>query len=61
LNFIACHVRFHHHYSIDYKVPAHDHKQTYYGHLLDALHVGGHQYVDIAVVRMWRILNLVSW
>jgi hypothetical protein len=34
-------------------------KQTYYAHVLDALHVGGHQYVDIAVVQMWRILNLL--
>ncbi|KAG2355186.1 hypothetical protein BDR07DRAFT_1543642 [Suillus spraguei] len=57
----ACHVGFHHHYLIDYKVPAHDRKRTYYAHVLDVLHVGSHQYVDIAVVRMWRTLNLVSW
>ncbi|KAG2032178.1 hypothetical protein BDR03DRAFT_936104 [Suillus americanus] len=30
-------------------------------HLKYALHVGGHQYVEISVVQMWRILNLVLW
>ncbi|KAG1841134.1 hypothetical protein DFJ58DRAFT_666720, partial [Suillus subalutaceus] len=56
-----CNVTFHHNYYVDYKAPKNSCQRTYYKGVPDIIHVGGHQFVETAVIRMWRTMNVVSW
>ncbi|KAG1839962.1 hypothetical protein DFJ58DRAFT_609770, partial [Suillus subalutaceus] len=47
-------INFHHSFQVD-------HKRTYYGNVPGIIHIGGHQFVETAVVHMWRSQCLLSW
>ncbi|KAG0696840.1 hypothetical protein DFH29DRAFT_812545 [Suillus ampliporus] len=51
----GCNTNYHHGYSIK------DKTRTFYPGIPDVIQVGGHQFVETRVVRMWRTLMLVSW
>jgi hypothetical protein len=51
----GCNTNYHHGYSIKDKI------RTFYPGIPDVVQVGGHQFVETRVVRMWRTLMLVSW
>ena len=56
-----CNVSFFHGYSVNYNIPKHNRERVYYRGIPDILHVGGHQFVETAIVRMWCTQNLVAW
>ncbi|KAG1890516.1 uncharacterized protein F5891DRAFT_964873, partial [Suillus fuscotomentosus] len=57
----VCNVKFHHSFWVDHKVPQAECERTYYSDVPSIIHIGGHQFVETAVVRMWRSQCLLSW
>ncbi|KAF8122823.1 hypothetical protein EV363DRAFT_1130301, partial [Boletus edulis] len=48
-------------YYVNYGVVKHDRMRTYYGNVPSILHVGGHQYVEVDLARLWRMQSVLAW
>ncbi|KAG2030229.1 hypothetical protein BDR03DRAFT_878808 [Suillus americanus] len=57
----VCNTKYHHSFSVDHKVPQAKREHTYYGDIPSIIHIRGHQFVETAVVQMWRSQCPLSW